>query len=64
MGFPVTISGFLADPIVGAIGSIATGILGQKGVNDRNEQQMALTREQMEWQERMSILLISGKLLI
>ena len=28
--------------------------LGQKGANDRNEQQMALTREQMEWQERMS----------
>ena len=25
-----------------------------QGANDRNEQQIALTREQMEWQERMS----------
>ena len=44
----------MAKPIVGTIGSIATGILGQKGANDRNEQQIALTREQMAWQERMS----------
>ena len=44
----------MAKPIVGTIGSIATGLLGQKGANDRNEQQMALTREQMAWQERMS----------
>ena len=29
-------------------------ILGQKGANDRNEQQMAMTREQMQWQERLS----------
>ena len=54
MGFLASIAGFLAKPIVGTIGSIATGLLGQKGANDRNEQQMALTREQMEWQERMS----------
>ena len=39
---------FLAKPIVGTIGSIATGLLGQKGANDRNEQQIAMTREQME----------------
>ena len=49
-----SIAGFLAKPIVGTIGSIATGLLGQKGANDRNEQQIALTREQMAWQERMS----------
>ena len=44
----------MAKPIVGTIGSIATGLLGQKGANDRNEQQIALTREQMAWQERMA----------
>ena len=54
MGFLSSIAGFLAKPIVGTIGSIATGLLGQKGANDRNEQQIALTREQMAWQERMS----------
>ena len=54
MGFLSSIAGFLAKPIVGTIGSIATGVLGQKGANDRNEQQMAMTREQMAWQERMS----------
>ena len=54
MGFLSSIAGFLANPIVGTIGSIATGLLGQKGANDRNEQQMAMTREQMAWQERMS----------
>ena len=54
MGFLSSIADFLAKPIVGTIGSIATGLLGQKGANDRNEQQMAMTREQMAWQERMS----------
>ena len=54
MGFLSSITSFLSKPIFGTIGSIATGFLGQKGANDRNEQQMALTREQMEWQERMS----------
>ena len=54
MGFLSSIAGFLSNPIAGTIGSIATGLLGQKGANDRNEQQMALTREQMQWQERMS----------
>ena len=49
-----SIANFVAKPIVGTIGSIATGLLGQKGADDRNEQQMALTREQMAWQERMS----------
>ena len=54
MGFLSSIAGFLANPIVGTIGTIATGLLGQKGANDRNEQQLAMTREQMAWQERMS----------
>ena len=31
MGFLSSISSFLAKPIVGTIGSIATGLLGQKG---------------------------------
>ena len=54
MGFLSSITSFLAKPIVGTIGSIATGLLGQKGANDRNEQQLAMSREQMAWQERMS----------
>ena len=54
MGFLSSIADFLAKPIVGTIGSIATGLLGQKGASDRNEQQIAMTREQMAWQERMS----------
>ena len=44
----------IVDSVTEPITSIATGLLGQKGANDRNEQQMALTREQMAWQERMS----------
>ena len=47
MGFLSSIGSFLAKPIVGTIGSIATGLLGQKGANDRNEQQIAMTREQI-----------------
>ena len=54
MGFLSSIANFVAKPIFGTIGSIATGLLGQKGANDRNEQQIAMTREQMAWQERMS----------
>ena len=50
MGFFSEIVDFVTEPIT----SIATGLLGQKGANDRNEQQIALTREQMEWQERLS----------
>ena len=50
MGFFSDIVGFVTDPIA----SIATGLLGAKGASDRNEQQIAMTREQMEWQERMS----------
>ena len=46
MGFLSSIAGFLADPIVGTVASIATGLLGQKGANDRNEAQIAMTREQ------------------
>ena len=44
----------MSNPIVGTVASIATGLLGQKGANDRNEQQIAMTREQMQWQERLS----------
>ena len=54
MGFLSSIASFLSDPIVGTVANVATGLLGQKGANDRNEQQIAMTREQMEWQERMS----------
>ena len=54
MSFLSSIASFLSDPIVGTVANIATGLLGQKGANDRNEQQMAMTREQMAWQERMS----------
>ena len=50
MGFFSDVVDFFTEPIT----SIATGLLGQKGANDRNEQQIALTREQMAWQERMS----------
>ena len=49
MGFFGEIFDFITDPIA----SVATGLLGQKGASDRNEQQIAMTREQMEWQERM-----------
>ena len=54
MGFLSSIASFLSDPIVGTVANLATGLLGQKGANDRNEQQIGMTREQMAWQERMS----------
>lgn len=54
MGFLSSIGDFLTKPVVGLVSSVASGLLGQKGANDRNEQQIAMTREQMEWQERMS----------
>ena len=54
MSFLASIASFLSEPIVGTIASTAAGLLGQKGANDRNEQQIAMTREQMAWQERMS----------
>ena len=54
MGFLSSIASFLRDPIVGAVANFATGLLGEKGASDRNEQQIAMTREQMAWQERMS----------
>ena len=54
MSFLASIASFLSEPIVGTIASTAMGLLGQKGANDRNEQQIAMTREQMAWQERMS----------
>ena len=45
---------FLGGPIGSLVGSIVPGLLSSKGASDRNEQQLAMTREQMEWQERMS----------
>ena len=50
MSFFGEIFDFVTEPIA----SIATGLLGQKGASDRNEEQIAMTREQMAWQERMS----------
>ena len=47
MSFLASIGSFLSKPIVGTIASTAMGLLGQKGANDRNEQQIAMTREQM-----------------
>ena len=64
MGFFRLLLVFWRSLLFGTIGSIATGLLGQKGANDRNEQQIALTREQMEWQGACLILRISAKLRI
>lgn len=50
MGF---FSGIL-KPIAEIAMPILGGILGNKGANDRNDQQIAMTREQMEWQQNMS----------
>ena len=41
MGFFSEILDFVTEPIT----SIATGLLGQKGANDRNEQQIAMTEK-------------------
>ena len=54
MGFFSDITDFITDVVTDPIASLATGLLGQKGASDRNEQQIAMTREQMAWQERMS----------
>ena len=40
--------------ILPAAAAIGSSLLSSKGASDRNEQQLAMTREQMEWQERMS----------
>lgn len=40
--------------VIGAIGAIAAGALSNKGQRDANEQNVALSREQMDFQERMS----------
>ena len=53
MGFFSDITDFVTGVITDPIASIATGLLGYKGANDRNEQQLAMTREQMAWQERL-----------
>ena len=58
MGFLSSVLGgigtFFGGPVGGLVGSLGAGLLSNKGASDRNEQQMAMTREQMEWQERMS----------
>lgn len=53
MGLLSSIGNFF-KPISGLVGSLGAGLLSSKGASDRNEQQLAMTREQMEWQERMS----------
>lgn len=40
--------------IIGAVGSLAAGALSSHGAKSRNRQQIALAREQMAFQERMS----------
>ena len=45
---------FFGGPVGGLVGSLGAGLLSSKGASDRNEQQIASTREQMAWQERMS----------
>lgn len=40
--------------ILGAGASLLGGLLSNKGANDRNDQQIGMSREQMAWQERMS----------
>ena len=54
MGFLSSIGDFFTDAVGDLVGPVVTGLFGQKGASDRNEQQIAMTREQMEWQERMS----------
>ena len=58
MGFLSSVLGgigtFFGGPVGGIVGSLGAGLLANKGASDRNEQQMALTREQMAWQERLS----------
>lgn len=45
--------GILGALITGGLGLLG-GILGSKGADDRNEKQIDLTKEQMDWSERMS----------
>ena len=42
------------DALIGAGASILGGLIGSAGANQRNDQQIALSREQMAFQERMS----------
>ena len=42
------------DALIGAGGSILGGLIGSIGAGQRNDQQIALSREQMAFQERMS----------
>lgn len=40
--------------LIGAVGGLLGGILANEGADDRNEQQLQIAREQMDFQERMS----------
>lgn len=52
--FLAPVGAFFGGPVGGLIGGAASGLLGQAGASSRNNAQIAATREQMEWQERMS----------
>lgn len=45
--------GILGALISGGLGLLG-GILGSSGADDRNDKQIAMTKEQMDWSERMS----------
>ena len=45
MSFLSSIASFLRDHIVGTVANFTLGLLGQKGANDRNEQQIAMSRK-------------------
>lgn len=52
--FLAPIGSIFGGPVGGLIGGVASGLLSNSGASDRNDAQIAMTREQMEWQERMS----------
>lgn len=54
MGFFSGLLGAVTSPIAGLLGSIGSGLISSKGADDRNEQSIAMQREQLDWQERMS----------
>ena len=64
MGFFSSIADFLAKPFVSTVANFATGLLGQKGASDRNEQQIAMTRKKWSGKSACLILRISAKLRI
>jgi len=54
MSFLKKLGGFLGGPVGSALGSVVGGLWSAKGQRDANNQQIALSREQMSFQERMS----------